>query len=76
MVLHGNTLVDPGPLPQVKARYINDPLNESLTNCKFVVQEYRAVIVSTKTINPGDELFMPYGEAYWAQYRSIARYLS
>jgi hypothetical protein len=36
MWIRGNTLVDPRPLPHIKARYANDPLTDSLTNCAFV----------------------------------------
>jgi hypothetical protein len=36
MWIRGNTLVDPRPLPHIKARYANDPLNDSLTNCAYV----------------------------------------
>ena len=36
MWIRGNTLVDPGPLPYITARYINDPLNEILVNCRYV----------------------------------------
>jgi len=36
MWIRGNTLVDPGPLPNITARYINDPLNEQLVNCRYV----------------------------------------
>jgi hypothetical protein len=34
MLVDGDILVDPGPLPQIKARYINDPLNDQFVNCK------------------------------------------
>jgi len=72
-MLSGDVHVDPGPLSQVKARYLNDPLNDEMINCKFVVQEFRAAIVSLRDINAGEELFMSYGEPYWAQHRSLAR---
>jgi hypothetical protein len=34
--VHGDTLVDAQSLLYVKARYVNDPLNEKLINCQFV----------------------------------------
>ncbi|VEU41955.1 unnamed protein product [Pseudo-nitzschia multistriata] len=36
MWIRDNTLVDPGPIPSITARYINDPLNENLVNCRYV----------------------------------------
>jgi hypothetical protein len=62
-------LVDPGPLLSIKARYINDPLNERLVNCKFVPEpdKFRCAVVATRDIIPGEELFVSYGEMYWSQ---------
>jgi SET domain len=73
MLVHGDVLVDPGPLPHIKARYINDSLNETFVNCKFVPETYRSAVVCTREIYPGDELFVSYGEAYWAQQETIGR---
>jgi hypothetical protein len=75
MLLNGDLLVDAGPLAHVKARYMNDPLNEELTNCKFVVKELEGAIVSTRLIKAGEELFVSYGDAYWSQHKSVARQL-
>lgn len=68
MLVSGDIFVDPGPLPQVKARYINDPLNEVHVNCKFVPEPtyFRCAIVATRDIQCGEELFVSYGEAYWS----------
>jgi SET domain len=75
-VVQGNTLVDPGPCPHIKARYINDPLNESWVNCKYVAEAIpRAAVVATKTIEPGEELFASYGDGYWSQHATIGRRL-
>ncbi|CAJ1954499.1 unnamed protein product [Cylindrotheca closterium] len=65
MMVHDGVLVDPGPVQRIKARYINDPLNEELTNCKYVLDGCRSAIVSTKIIEAGDELFAAYGDFYW-----------
>jgi hypothetical protein len=64
----GEIFVDAGPLPQVKARYINDPLNEDYVNCKFVPEPsfYRCAVIATRDIECGEELFVSYGEAYWS----------
>jgi hypothetical protein len=73
MVVEGDTLVDPGPLPHIKARFINDPLNETFVNCKFVPGHFRAAVVATRTIAPGEELFVSYGDGYWAQHQTLGR---
>ena len=67
MMVQGEVLVDPGPVKSIRARYINDPLNEDLTNCKYVPDGFRSAVISTKTIEAGEELFASYGEIYWTQ---------
>ena len=67
MSLMGQYLVDPQPTPHIKARYINDPLNESLINCKFHPEEIRSAIIATRNIYDGEELFVSYGDLYWNQ---------
>lgn len=65
----GDILVDPRETLDVKARYINDPLNDRLVNCKFVPdpKEFRCKVIATRTIYPGEELFISYGNIYWEQ---------
>ena len=65
----GDCLVDPLPLVNVKARYINDPMDEDLCNVKFVAQvnEYRCAVVATREIRVGEELLVSYGDHYWSQ---------
>jgi hypothetical protein len=69
MCISGDVFVDPGPCPQIKARYINDPIRIDAINCKYVPEPhyFRSAVVATKVILPGEELFVSYGEAYWAQ---------
>ena len=67
MALVGEILVDPRLCPTIKARFINDPLNEDLNNCQFIPEELRAAVVTTRDIQPGEELFVSYGELYWSQ---------
>lgn len=61
--------VDPGPILAIKARYINDPLNEKIINCTFVPQpeHFRCAVVAKRDISPGEELFVSYGDQYWSQ---------
>lgn len=68
MMVRGNNLVDPGPCKKVKARYINDPLNEKMVNCIYVpCGEWRSAIVTNRDVASGEELFVAYGETYWSQ---------
>jgi hypothetical protein len=66
-------MVDPGPLMQIKARYINDPLNDRLVNCRYMpdVKYNRSAVVTTRTIAPNSELFASYGDAYWANHATL-----
>jgi SET domain-containing protein len=68
MMVANEVLVDPGPLPNIKARYINDLLNELYVNTKYVPEPAcdRCAVVATRNIKPGEGLFVSYGEAYWA----------
>jgi hypothetical protein len=73
MLVDGGILVDPGPLLQIKARYINDPLNDEFVNCKYFPDILRSAVVATRTITRGEELFVSYGDAYWAQHETLGR---
>jgi hypothetical protein len=73
MMAAGDILIDAGPLLHIKARYINDPLNDEFVNCKFVPDKLRAAVVSTRMISRGEELFAAYGDAYWAQHDTLGR---
>lgn len=68
MMVLGETFVDPRPCLDIKARYINDPLNENALNCKYEPMKYRAAVVTTRSVKPGEELFAAYGEFYWSQH--------
>lgn len=73
MLLEGDTLVDASTRLFVKARFINDPLNETFVNCKFLPEQgkWRSRLVSVRDIQPGEELFVSYGESYWANKKHI-----
>jgi hypothetical protein len=74
--VHGNVLLDAGPIVSVKARYINDPCNEDMVNVQFVPEPQellRVAVVAIKTIYSGQELFVDYGEAYWSQQPTLGR---
>ncbi len=81
MWIRGNTLVDPKSMPHIKARYINDPLNDNIVNCAYCPAKIpnrkndeevhedtiRTSVVTTRDILPGEELFVSYGDVYWSK---------
>jgi hypothetical protein len=70
-----------GPVKSVKRlanlliEYINDPLNEELTNCEYVPDGLRSAVVATGPIQPGDELFVVYGDIYWKGQKGMGNIL-
>jgi len=67
MAILEGIFVDPGPVHRIKARYINDPLNEDVVNCMYEPHRLCAIVVAKRGIRPGEELFASYGDGYWAQ---------
>lgn len=59
--------MDAGPHPDVLARYINDHIDASRHNVKFVKlkSELRALVLATGPIRAGEEVFASYGAVYW-----------
>lgn len=51
----------------VLARYINDPRRESALNVRFDKrpEEGKAIVLSTREIAAGEELYVDYGRWYW-----------
>ena len=68
MRLGEQTYVDARSHPHIMARYINDCRNAMLYNVRFDKRpaERRALVVATRRIVEGDELFVDYGRIYWA----------
>lgn len=71
-----DVFVDPKSVLGVKARYMNDPIDHSLTNVKWgehttdVAKDWVCVgigIIATKNIAPEEEIFVSYGDEYWSQ---------
>jgi len=62
-----NCHIDANHHPDVKARYINDGIRDDKQNARFVKHKAlkKASVVSTRDINPGDEIYASYGELYW-----------
>ena len=62
--------IDPLDLLEVKGRYMNDPLNETLYNVCWSrsmdnVAQLRCGVVATRDIIAGEEIFVSYGSDYW-----------
>ena len=59
--------VDAGPHPQVLARYINHHPDAARRNATFVKNKAHltALVVATRPIERGEELFVDYGAGYW-----------
>ena len=70
---HGRELfVNPTCLG-IKARYINDCLDPERWNVKYVLDSRteRAAVVALRDIHAGEELFVSYGETYWASWQAV-----
>ena len=69
MLVDGDILVDPEPHIHILARFINDPINAKYYNCRYEPDptHFRSKVVATRDIQAGEEIFAPYGEAYWSQ---------
>jgi len=67
-VFKKDIFVDPRARMIVNARYINDPINVECLNCEFCrdPESLRARVVATREIEGGEELFVDYGDVYWA----------
>jgi hypothetical protein len=76
MLVSGTLFVDPRTCMHIKARFINDPLNDNLVNCEYLPDSFnfRCAVVSTKEIHPNSELFVRYGDLYWSQQKIGGRY--
>jgi hypothetical protein len=68
MLVDGDVLVDPRPLPEIKARYINDPVNVKLLNALYEpqIKAHRSTVIAIRDIMAGQEIFAPYGDFYWS----------
>mmetsp|Transcript_20501 Transcript_20501/g.26570 ORF Transcript_20501/g.26570 Transcript_20501/m.26570 type:complete len:139 (-) Transcript_20501:1756-2172(-) len=67
MGLSMNVHLDANDAFQVPGRYVNDNFDETKLNAKFIKYPklWKAKVVATRTIQPGDEIYAPYGESYW-----------
>jgi hypothetical protein len=79
---HNDGFVDALPTTNVLARYINDPIGpsgsvneEERCNVKFShIQQpgiWHCPVIALRDIKVGEELFISYGQGYWAESRMI-----
>jgi hypothetical protein len=61
----GIRYIDAKDLLSCWGRFINDPLDDHKVNAKVVVRGKRLMVIATTEIEPGDEIFISYGAAYW-----------
>ncbi|KAF4743863.1 hypothetical protein FOZ62_001645 [Perkinsus olseni] len=71
MRLGASVYIDAAEDLSAPGRYINDCRNSNYHNVRFDKrpQEGRAVVIATREINEGCELFADYGVLYWAGWR-------
>jgi SET domain-containing protein len=67
--------VDAQNVPESLARYANDAsgfvrLPGFRNNARFEVIKSTPYIIASRTIKPGDEIYVAYGKAYWDAMRS------
>ncbi len=65
-----NHVVDASVKGNNLARYVNDAQGLSkikgiLNNCIYEIKNNKVILVSTKRIKAGEELFVEYGKDYW-----------
>jgi hypothetical protein len=51
--------------PLCLAAYMNDPLDPKKWNAQFKITKNDVIIVTTKTIGKGQEIYLQYGAHYW-----------
>ena len=58
--------IDAGPCPDIAARYINDHIDRKQINSRFKKEpaQWRALVIATKNIKAGEEIFASYGRRY------------
>lgn len=75
MRLGPQVYVDAGPRLEVAARYINDCRNPLLFNVAFDKRpdQQCALVVATRDLDEGEEIFANYGKFYWVPGSSPTR---
>lgn len=73
MRLGEQSYVDAQPHMDVMARYINDCINPNGWNVEFqkIPEKGYALVVATRDINCGEEIFVSYGKRYWMLQRPV-----
>lgn len=71
MFISLNCHIDAASHPSVYARYVNDNFDENLLNARFVKLKHYAValVVASRDIMEGEEIYAAYGEGYWRRHK-------
>lgn len=64
-MVNWNSYVDPGPHPNVVARYVNHHFESERRNVTFSIRDDGVFWKATRDIQPGEELYGDYGCFYW-----------
>ena len=58
--------IDAGQFPRCYMAMINDSYQTTYTNaCEFLIENKTVSVYSIRDIQPGEELFISYGDQYW-----------
>jgi len=68
--INNKNCIDAQHTPDSLARYANDAagfvrLDGVRNNCRYQIIKGKPYIVASKSIKPGDEIFVAYGKEYW-----------
>jgi hypothetical protein len=72
--INRNRVIDAYYTPDQLARYANDArglkrIKGIRNNCSYVIYNHRCWIMAERTLKPGEEIFVGYGNEYWADIR-------
>jgi hypothetical protein len=57
---------DPGPYPEIIARYVNHHFDPARRNVEYYREGAKYFVRTTRAVAAGEEFFADYGERYWA----------
>ncbi len=78
MYINRNTVINALPAVKTLGRYANDACGLSRikglrNNAEYVSEGKRCFIEATRTIEPGEEILVGYGRAYWTLIKKILK---
>lgn len=78
MYINRNTVINALPAVKTLGRYANDArgltrIEGLCNNAEYVSEGKRCFIEATRTIEPGEEILVGYGRAYWTLIKKILK---